>query len=80
MAASDDERYLWMYAINWIINEQKKLIERQTEIKKTAQKFKNLPSDKKAELLAKSLKIKNDGEKEEVDKYLSKEIDKYYSE
>ena len=62
MAASDDERYLWIHAITWIINEQKKLLERQIEIKKTAQKFKNLPSDKKAELLAKSLKIKNDGE------------------
>ena len=58
MAASDDERHLWMYAINWIITEQKKFRQKQLEIKKTTERFKNLPPEKKSELLAKTMEKK----------------------
>lgn len=64
LAASEDERLLWIFAFNWIITEQNRLCSKKKEIEDTAQRFKNLTTKEKTEILAASLEYQKNIEKE----------------
>ena len=64
LAASEDERLLWIFAFNWIITEQNRLSSKKQEIEDTAQRFKNLTTKEKTEILAASLEYQKNIEKE----------------
>ena len=72
LAASEDERSLWIFAFKWIINEQVRLYSKKREIENTAQRFKNLSTKEKTEILAASLEFQKNVEKE-LDENMQKE-------
>ena len=55
LSASEDERSLWIFAFKWIIQEQKRMNDKKKEIEDTAQRFKNLSTKEKTDILAASL-------------------------
>ena len=89
-APSIDEKTLWLYTLDWIIKENKRIEGKKKSQQEVAAKFKLLTQDQKALVLKKSYDLKQDLEKsmtsqeksllvEKINQIIKDDVDKYYN-